>query len=266
MASFDFVESVSRACHFVWEQRVDVVRLSLMVLVIKILSFVSFVAFGMQDAALRQGLLLLPVFLLEGRVIATLVIMAVQTHRVQNSSRGSGFFSDEDISRNAKAAMIVYVLTKLALSFLMGSAYEGQQGAPDVAMPEPTFQTVFVAIFILLFLIWAFRFLWIYVAVAMGYSISAYLKRFRAFSDSFSFLGVWILCFVPVMLLLLLLSEFYSISMSALGIGVESVVFEGGLTALQAVVDYVLSLVSSLAVAYGIYSVFNNENQKTELW
>ncbi|MCB9981215.1 MAG: hypothetical protein H6860_02315 [Rhodospirillales bacterium] len=266
MASFDFVESTSRAYRFVWDRRVDVVRFSAMVLVLKILFFVGFVAFDIQKEALRQGLLLLPIFFMEGWVIATLVIMALHAYEAQSKVRRSILPPAEDTARNIKASMIVYVLIKLMLSFVVGSAYEGQQVIPDAPPPEPNLQTFVLAVVMIAFLIWAFRFLWIYIPVVMGQSVRTYLIRFRAYSDSFPLLGVWVLCFVPVILFMILISEFYGMIMGGLGVGDSSIVFETGMAVIQAFIDFVLSLVSSLAVAYGMYSVFNNENKKTDIW
>jgi len=266
VASFDFVESTSQAYRFVWNRRVDVVRFSAMVLVLKILFFVGFVAFDIQKEALRQGLLLLPIFFMEGWVIATLVIMALHAHETRRETRSSILPPAEDTARNIKASMIVYVLIKLMLSFVVGSAYHGQQTIPDAPPPDPSLQTFILAMMLIVFLIWAFRFLWIYIPVVMGKSVRTYLIRFRAYSDSFPLLGVWVLCFVPMMLFMILLSEFYGTVMGVLGVGDSSIVFETGMAVIQAFIDFVLSLVSSLAVAYGVYSVFNNENKKTDIW
>lgn len=266
VAGFDFVESASHAYRFLWVQRSAILRFSAMALAIKILSLIALVVFGLQEFSLRQGLYLLPSFFIEGWAIATLVIMALHEHEARSETRKSILAPGKDTARNIKAAMIVYVLTKLMLSFVVGSVYGDQQAAPEAAASEPSMQSFFMALVIIAFMIWAFRFLWIYIPVVMGRSVREYLARFRAYSDSFPMLGVWILCFVPAMIALKVLAEMFGGVMNILGFGSETIVFESGLAMIQALADYLLSLLSSLAVAYGMYSVFNNENKKTEIW
>ncbi len=266
VASFDFVESTSKAYRFIWNKRMDVLRFSVMVLVLKILSFVALVVFDMEKEALRQGLLLLPTYFLEGWVIANLALMALYDHETQSKVRSSILPLAEDMARNVKASMIVYVLIKLMLSFVVGSTFEGQQAMPDAPAPEPTLQMFALAVMMILVLIWAFRFLWIYIPIMMGRSVTEYLVRFRAFSASFPLLGVWVLCFVPVVLFMIVISEFWGMFTGALGFDTKSIVFETGMAIIQAFIDYALALVSSIAIAYGMYSVLNHENKKTEIW
>ena len=70
MASFDFVECTAKAYRFVWARRQEVLELSALMLAVKIVSFVGFIVFGLDENFLRQGLLLIPVYMLEGWVIA----------------------------------------------------------------------------------------------------------------------------------------------------------------------------------------------------
>lgn len=265
MASFDFVDSSSKAYRFVWLRRADVLRLSAMALSLKILSFVAFVAFDIQSDILRQGLYLLPVYLLEGWVIARLMTMAVYSEAQENTK--SFLPPAEDIERNIKASMIVYVLTKLLLSFVIGASFpDGALLQDSSTPPEPGFYTFILAIMMLVFLIWSFRFIWIYVPYVMGVRPFEYMKRFQAFSASFYMLGVWVLCFVPIVMLMVLSSKLLGLFMLGIGFDPDSVAFDAGLSVLHAIIDYVMSLVSSLGIAYGIYSVFNNEDKTTSLF
>lgn len=266
MASFDIIESTSKAFRFVWEERPRVLQLSMMVLTVKIVAFVAFVVFGIQQDILRQGLLSIPVYLLEGWVIAQLMVVALYAFAKASKDNGSVLPPAEDIERNTKASMIVYVLIKLALSFVVGSSYEGQITASANPNPDPSGQMFILAVMILIFVIWSFRFFWLYVPIVMGRHPMAFLSRFKAFSASFYLIGTWVLCFVPMLLLMLILSEIFGVVSSVMGITPESVVYKSGLAAIQAVIDYAASLLSSLAIAFGIYSVFKGENKKTEIW
>jgi len=264
MASFDFVDSSSKAYRFIWQRRAEVLRLSAMVLSIKILCFVGFVVFGIQNDILRQGLYLLPSYLLEGWVIAQIMVMALYAEQAEGSK--SVLPPSQDVSSNIKASMIVYVLMKLMLSFVVGSSFPGGVPLSESAPPEPDASTFIVAVMMIVFLIWSFRFIWVYVPYVMGLSPLDYLRRFKAFSSSFYMLGVWVLCFVPLVLVMILASEVLALFMIGIGVEGKSVVFNAGLAVIQAFMDYSIALVSSLGIAYGIYSVLNGENKKTPLF
>ena len=63
MASFDFVEAVSKGYKFIWEERVAVLSIALMPFVIKVLTFFAVTAFVDAQNFMRHGLLLLPCLL-----------------------------------------------------------------------------------------------------------------------------------------------------------------------------------------------------------
>lgn len=266
MASFDFVESTSNAYRFLWDRREDVVRLSAMVVVVKILFFVGFVAFGIEQQTLRQGLILLPSYFLEGWVIAQIMVMALYGLEQSGETKTKILPPPEDIETNIKASMIAYVLIKLMLSFVVGFTVAEQQKLPDAPPPEGNMQTFFVVFVMIAFVVWAFRFLWMYVPMVMGRGPMEYLNRFRKMNASFYMMGVWILCFVPLVLVMIFLSEFVGAFLGALSVSEESVLFKSALAIVQAFIDYLMALISSVGIAYGFYSVFVGENKTTPIW
>lgn len=266
MASFDFVDSASKSYRFVWEKRAEVMRLSAMVLTLKILIFVSFVAFGLEDQVLRHGLYLLPAYLLEGWVIAQLMLMALYSLEKEGGSKKKIMPPPEDFERNVKACMIVYVLTKLTLSFVVGMTFSSAQGLPEQPPSDPRPETLILAFMMLIFAVWSFRFFWLYVPLIIGKGPTDYLLRFRAFSSSFYMIGVWVLCFVPMVLLMIFVSEFFAMVLGVLGVGNIPIVADSVIAVIQAVIDYGISLVSSLGVAYGVYSVYAGEEKTTSIW
>ena len=197
-------------------------------------------------------------------MIARLIVMAL--YNEQAEQRKNILPQPQDIEANMKASMIIYALTKLALSFVIGSALQKQVDMGGQAAPEPSLHMFFLATGFLVFSIWSFRFLWLYVPVIMGKNLGAYIAKFKSFFSSFYLLGVWFLCFVPLILLLLVFSEILGNLFTVMGFEGEDIIFRSGLGALQAIIDYLLALVSSLGVAYGMFSVFNDENKKTEIW
>ncbi len=265
--SFDFVESASKAYRFVWARRVDIARLSAVFIALKIASFVGIAFAGMGHDLLRQGIVMMPVFLMEGWVIAQVMVMALYKD-VSDTMRGRSVLPHPDqIARNIKASMVLYALTKLGLSFIVGATMASQQDLPETAStPEPGFAMFVISFMLLGAIIYCFRFVWLYVPMIMGMRPLPFLNHFKAFGNSFNLIGAFILCFVPLMLVMLFLSMVVHSLLVSMGFDGESFAVEIAITIIQAVMDFGVSLLSSVAIAFGLYSVLSGENKKTSLF
>lgn len=231
-----------------------------MALVFKIVSFMTVTALGLESNLLRQGLALLPSQFLEGLVICRIMVLATAPAR-------EGFVPALRDSPAIRAAVIVYVLTKLALSFVVGVTFMGPAPSPSSASgPGQEASLLIVATLILAGVVWVFRFLWLYVPVALGYGVEDFSRRFKGFSSSFRMIGLWILCFTPLALALVLCSEILGRLIPGAQDDLPSVIYLQAMAIVQAVADYAISLVSSIGMAYGVQSVFNNENRKTSIF
>ena len=157
----------------------------------------------------------------------------------------------QDIERNIKASMIIYVLGELCMSFLVGMTMLGAEESANVnpqSAPDMSFQEFTAIILVLGVVIWGFRFFWMYVPVIMGRHPLDYLKIFSGFSSSFLLIGVWLLCLVPISLVMLVLSEVFGLDL--MGVSDGSVALNGVSMAVLAVFDYFMVLVASLAVLF----------------
>jgi hypothetical protein len=249
MSGFDFIGCTTKAYTHVWNGRREIGRLCGAVILFKVLSFVAVILLDMDLHKLRQGLLLLPSYFLEGWAIC-LVIAGLST---QAGAR----------KRDALAGAIVYTLVKLGLSFLLGMTLEGQgiEAAPAPGQGSPLF-AFGIAVVMLGFAVWAFRFLWVYVPVALGYGIEDYLRGFKTPALWFSMVGLWLLCFVPFALgLLATLQILAAIIPAGAGAGVPAL-FMNAAGIAQAVFDFFVSLVSSLAMAYAVISVMEGRKDR----
>ncbi|MCC6598064.1 MAG: hypothetical protein IT559_04685 [Alphaproteobacteria bacterium] len=262
MASFDFVECAARSYRFAWDERDEILRLSLVMLAFKVVSFMTVTALGFEDNLLRQGLILLPSQFLEGLVICKILVLAVMRGAKKNELPVMyGSFS------SLRAAAIVYALIKLALSFLIGMAFLGQgEGVITASPPEGGSQTLILAVMLLILVGWSFRFLWLYVPVALGYGMGEFARRFKGFLSSVNMLGLWILCFTPLAMVLILFSEILGHIIPGAQGELPSVLYLQVLAVVQAVMDYVISLVASIGMAYGISSVLGGGNNKAPLF
>ncbi len=274
MASFDIIDCTSQSYRFLWDHRSYAIRLSTPVIVAKIAAFIAFVLIGIDENFLRQGLLLLPVYFLEGWVIAQLVLMALQVEHMPKKVPGVNdkqvshplLPSAQQMQRNIKASAVIYTLTKLALAFVIGTTMQGHPPDSATNPPEASGSMFIFVVALIAMMIWAFRFFWIYIPMLIGKTPLDYLLRFKAYSSSFYLLGVWMLCFVPMAILMLMMSEIMSIILSILSLQDNETVTHIGLSFIQGTVDYLLALLSSLAIGFGVFSVFNDENKTTPIW
>lgn len=255
MNNFNFVDSAAKAYHFVWLNRENVMRMSAMALSIKILSFVIILVFGLEENILRQGLLLLPSHFFEGWVIAHILVMAVYPSNAARLPEQS-----TDLTANIRAGVIMYVLIKMVLSLITGLIFAGQSALPEGPPPAPSLEMLLVAGMLVAFMIWAFRFVWLYVPVMLGFTVRSFLMQFPSFTASFAMLAIWILCFVPLALLMLLLLDLINLAIIEDAPGAIGFAEQALKAGVQAVIDYALALVSSIGIAYGIMNVYQSRD------
>ena len=270
MASFDFVECSAQSYRFFWENRFVAVRLCALALAVKVLSYVVFIVLGMEKEVLQQGILLMPSYLLEGWVIAHLIVMALRLKEADGPTDKHKFIgADTDMRANIKASMILYGLTMLVLSLVVGSSMNIEQLGEAAASEEPM-QTGMLGMIVIMvgiaFSIWSFRLFWLYVPMILGMAPLKFLQVFSDFKVSFHFIGAWLLCFMPMIIVLLIGSQALGGALELIGVVQDTIVYDVVIVIFQASINFVMALVSSVAIAFGVHSVLRGENEKTEIW
>lgn len=259
MASFDFIESASGGYRFFWEERETLLRMGAIPVVIKVVTYLVITALAMDGNPLRQGLFLLPSFFAEGWLVAQAIRMAVLGERWPVALSGDPRQDSDTImkrSRGILSGMIVYVLIKMVLTFVTGYVKfaETQQPAP---MPpaEPTAMTYAAAVFILVTFIWLFRMLWLYVPATLDYPMQDFVKRFKSFMVSVHMIGAWLLCFIPMAMAMTLISQILHGIFPGSG-DVPAAGYTYGVALVQSIMEVVIAVISSVAMAYGVHSLY----------
>ena len=257
MVNFDFIEAASNGYQFVWDKRAQIARIALIPFVIKLVCFFGVTALSDDANYLRHGLLLTPSYFAEGWLVAHLIRIAMFKDPWPGSAE-SAQVSNKSI---VHAAVIIYVLIKLAMAFIAGYVLTTQAGTAGAAESGQASLYMFLFIIILFVgMLWAFRLVWLYVPAALGYGLKAFLIRTSKFSFSMYLIGTWLLCFVPLALALILASKFLSTAFPGTGDDV-SMMFTYSLTAVQAFLEIVVACVSSVAIAHGIKSIYDGTNR-----
>lgn len=241
---FNFIDVTVDAYGFVWRERSLLVRLAILPLILKVVSFALVYWLGLEENYLRQGLVFLPAYFAEGALLAYAMRMALYGE--------SGLAESAARSQAVVSSMVLYVLIKLITALFVGSAL-GNKLISDkqiFGIEEPALVFLLSIIFIVL-LIWAFRFLWFYVPLAMGIRLKDFWVRSKAYVTSFYMIGAWLLCFVPMAFALIVLAGFLHAIIPDPE-GAFSGVYFGFISILQAAFELVILLVSSIAIAYGV--------------
>lgn len=260
MAKFDFVEAAASGYRYVWNERRALLPLAVMPLAVKIGSYAAIALLGLHYNYLRQGLVMLPAFLIEGFIVALVIRMAVFGERY-NSLYDLGSEKQPlplSTRRAIMASVVMYLLIKLILAFLGGTAMAAQEIEKSGALPEPSGSPMMTGVLILVFMLWAFRFVWVYVPAAMGIPATEFLRIIKPYISSVYILGMWMLCFVPFSLALLLFTK------AGLGIfppvnGMPSQGYLLVMSIVNSVIELGLALTSSVAMAYGVRMIMSGD-------
>lgn len=263
-ASFDIIAATKYGYLALWERRALVVRLALIPIVVKILSYFFILANGLDTNFLRQGLILFPSYLLEGYLICTLVRLSIFTHEPIIQPPGSAadaYYRQR--GRDIQAGAVIYTLIKM-ISSLFAALIFMAAPPPDSVAAQDVNGGGNIAAFILFCVvvimgIWAFRLLWLEVPVSLGYRVRDYLKRVRGYSFSFHLFSTWILCLLPLWLAANLINDVV-IGITGHSSEAPSDSARYVMVAVQSFFETGIIAVSSIAIGKGIQDVMTGKN------
>lgn len=263
MAGFDFIEAGVQGYRFFGREYPKILKYATIPIAVKVLAMGFILAIGLEENFLRQGLILLPSYFVEGWLVAYLIQSAVlsQEWPEQQKSHFTASFDAKDTERLLMGGAVIYTLVKLLIAFFTGLVFEAMNlpGAMEVET-EPDPNVFLSALFLLVFMVWLFRFTWAYVPVCLGYSVRFFVCRTHGFATSFFMLGTWVLVFVPMTLTFIFTAEILGGLFNAAE-GEPTTIYRALLLVAQAILETLLAVVSSVAMTYGILSIFNDDKQ-----
>lgn len=253
-AGFNFSDAVGRGLKFSWDNRGQIAPHAFWPLSLKVSLFIIIALTGMDDNVLRQGLLLIPSYILEGLLVAYVVRFAM-LGEAQPLPLARG--ENDNIHMIAQkraifASMLLYVLIKLVVAFAAGTMLSmGTSMPPAAEAPPAPPGSMLVAIALAVITIWSFRLFWIYIPVALDYPVDVFLKKIEGFRISFNMLALWVLCLLPASVVVLFAAQILSVVFPGPAEGVHSVPFSLFLGVLQAVIETVVVVVANVSMAFG---------------
>lgn len=257
MASFDIIDAAGHGYTKAWQERAYLARLAVVPLLVKFTCLVVILAMGYEDNLLRQGLILIPAFFMEGWLLAHAVRLFSLGERWPFAPTGDPEKDQRlmlERTRGIMGCILMYALLKfvqtgtMALVFHYGSLEDVQ-----AARGEVRFEGALMAIILAAAWIWAFRLAFIYIPLAVNVSVYGYLKMLRGYATSFYLIGTWLLCFVPALLVLSLIT---GLALSPFGTMAEvPMAVSFGVTFFQVALDTLIAVVSTIATTWALMSI-----------
>ena len=198
--NFDFIGAASTGYRVAWTNRTSLLRLCLLPFLIKVGCIAAILFMGFQNQILRHGLVMLPAYFAEGFLIAYVIrTIHVGGDLKKDVKQARRYFDD------VVAGMIAFVLIQLTLAFIVGYTISAMPETAGTASAEaaPAVEGFLIAFSALVFMIWAFRFAWLHLPLAMGIPLSSFLSRIQSFSSSIPMLGCWLAVFMPLLFLMM---------------------------------------------------------------
>jgi len=251
---FDFLSAAAFGYKSAWANRMTLLRLLGLPIAIKLGCIAAIIFLGFQDNVLRHGLIMLPAYFAEGFLICYIIRTLYNgADLAQDVKQARNYYND------IIAGMIAYVLVQIALAILIGVTLANVplDAAAQSAEP-PSGRVVVAALSLFFFMVWGFRFAWLYLPMAMGIKLSSFLTKIQSFRSSFPMLGCWLAVFIPLATAMMILSQIlYGIVAPAQGADNTLAVLV--LSSFQGAAELVINIVCAIAMSYGFKSLMENK-------
>lgn len=261
MKSFDIIGAVGRGFLLCWEERNYLLKLAFVPVLMKFLCLASILSADM-DSLIRAELILLPAYFAEGWMLAHLVRLIFLGQRWPFQPTGdqdADMLALQNRARGVLGGMVAYVLIHMGM-VLIGVGFR-DYFLSSVDMENPSVPLHLFAVLGFVFFLWAFRFLWVYIPIAIDVPLRTYAKAVEHPQLSFSMLGAWIIAYVPFFFLIFFLTV--PVLMPAEGVEV-SLVQRIGVSWLQAIIEGAAILVVTAAVGFGIKELLGGGKKQKE--
>jgi hypothetical protein len=265
MAKFDIIAAASNAYKTSWRERHYLLRLAAIPFAIKLVCFVLAATFvGNGENYLRFMLIMVPGYLAEGWMLAHFTRLLVLGHRWPFQASGD-FDADMAVltvrARGVLSGMIVFVLVNMVIGLFMaivGEYMMDYMPTDGGQAPEVPGHIALLSFFMLGLMFWGFRLLWLYIPFAVNMNPMTYLRTMRGATSSIYMIAVWLVCFVPVFLVLRIIAGVLGgFAEAAFGSAAATFVF----MMLTVVADTIKSLLITAGITYGLMEIFGKGNK-----
>lgn len=264
MAPFDVIEVAGKGYTLVWEERRYLARLAIVPVVLKLVCFTVVIALGWQEIYLRQALVMLPSYFVEGWLLSHLVRFIFLGQRWPFRSTGDEE-KDRSVLQDRAQGIIGGTVFYVLIRFLQNGlfAFVRIYGAPPDITPaatsvqEPSMMIFMLAVVMLVITIWAFRFFWLFIPAAVNYPVRQFVRGLGGFSTSIHMIGTWLICFVPLVFVLFIVTA-QVLSVSGGDISSVPAVLDFAISIFQVIVDTLVIIITTAGIAYAVGSMLQD--------
>lgn len=269
MASFDIIDSAGNSYKLFWEQRAYLVRLAAIPILIKIICWNMVLAFGWEYDFIKQALIMLPSYFAEGWMVSHFIRLIYFGQTWPFRPTGNVNKDMEQLHDRALGIMrgtLCYVLIKFLVTGFTAVLYDFMQAQPEGMDPEAleheaTFIMFFGTTILLGLLIWSFRYIWFYIPAAINQPLKAFNYKIRDFKTSFYIIGVFLICYIPLVLLynIFLDAFFAEVRDNPEDFATMKIIRD----MITQIMDTAIILITTGGVAYGFGQIILDNKKKT---
>lgn len=264
MASFDFIDVSARGYAFIWEERGYLARVAIPVLFVKIVCLLAVFVLDWQGQYARQGLVLMPGYILEAVFVIGLIRYALYREAIfiwgkvvpvpPTDQKYAPYQGQLSRKQCVQGGIVMYVLLKIIASGLLAAVQDNVPVPYEPPLTEAQeMPSVFDAMIILAFLsavVWGFRLLFLYIPIVMGVLPGRFLQRISGMKSSAFMIATWLVCFLPLIVFFGIVLQLFSgvfVAGSAVDVLISSI-FVGA-------VELIIISVQVIAMTYGFVAM-----------
>lgn len=220
-ARVDIVDAIGFGYRLAWVERRYLLGLALLPILVKFITQILVVTFGMGELYVRQALIGLPAYFVEGWMLSHIVRLVLFNQRWP--FRPTGDMAQDVIvlgmrARGILAGTVMYVLIRYMLTGLFGLMQQARNAAHrateqggtiaemgnigDAASMQSAPGAFFAALALLFIMLWAFRFMWFYIPAAADIGVGAFMRKTWRFMTSIHMMGIWLMSSIPLFFVL----------------------------------------------------------------
>lgn len=229
--SFEIMDAAGYGYYRIWKERAYLLKLAAIPLFIKFACTIAIIALGLEDDILRQGLIMLPATFAQGWVLAQFLRTLLMNERWPimlpevPDERVIGKLLDR--ARGIIASVLVYVLLGMLAYVMRYALFEWMPSTEEIenaqnAIKESeeahsssnmgegaaiAFLTLIPTVLGIAAMIWAFRFMWLYIPFSVLMPVRDYMKALSGFMPSVRLLILFFSCMAPITFVAIMLAR-----------------------------------------------------------